>query len=588
MNAKTHRRPLRAALLGALPLALACTSDDGSADSATSSTGASATTSMSSGGTTSGTNGETSGGSGSATSTTGTGTTGASSSSTGGDTTATSTGAMSTGSTSGTTDATTGTTGEIDVCKVSDDMDAIVPCVEEGPPNSFEPDIQWTFTDPGEPQSYVTPLVANLTDDDNNGEIDLCDVPDVILVAGATPGPPNAVGHIFVISGDTGALHFRIETPVDANFTPAIGDIDGDGLVEIVTAQPNGPLVAFEHDGALKWSTPVTWGIGDFFNQDLKYSNSAALADLDNDGDVEIVTANMIFDHEGKLLHTLPKTAGQWGATTMADLDGDDDLEIVLGNAAFHHDGTMMWTTNLAAGYPQVADLDADGLPEVLLTNRNGLSLIEHNGVVTYQDLRPTGVAPSGTNWHRPATIHDFDGDGAAEFAVSSASQYTVYEANASIVWSAPVQDASGIAAGTAFDFLGAGTAQAMYADEQNLFVFDGGGKVLLQVPRTSGTLAEYPVVADIDNDGSAEILVVSNAFQGMGQDYHCLRAIRDVQDRWIQARRIWNQHSYHVSNVREDGTIPKVEPKSWEKLNTFRTQAQVSLGGGVCQPIPQ
>ena len=62
------------------------------------------------------------------------------------------------------------------------------------------------------------------------------------------------------------------------------------------------------------------------------------------------------------------------------------------------------------------------------------------------------------------------------------------------------------------------------------------------------------------------------------------VQVIRDRQDRWIQARRIWNQHTYHVTNVREDGTIPQYEKNSWEQLNTFRTNAQIS-GSGVCQP---
>ena len=104
-------------------------------------------------------------------------------------------------------------------------------------------------------------------------------------------------------------------------------------------------------------------------------------------------------------------------------------------------------------------------------------------------------------------------------------------------------------------------------------------GAVLLTINRQSPTIVEYPVVADIDNDESAEILVTSTSGQP------ALQAIRDVQDRWIQARRIWNQHSYHVSNVREDGTIPQHEPKSWEGLNTFRTNAQIE-GGGICQPV--
>jgi hypothetical protein len=447
----------------------------------------------------------------------------------------------------------------VDSCKVIDDMNAVGQCEESAPPDAFEPQLQWAFTDQAEPYSYVTPLVANFTDDDQNGEIDLCDVPDVVLVAGVSPGPPNTPGHIFLLSGADGTLHFRIDDAVDSSFTPAIGDIDDDGLVEIITASPTGNLMAFEHTGALKWSMPASWDLGEVFGQDLRYSNSAALADVDNDGDVEIITANMLFDHNGVLVHKFNKIAGQWGATTAADLDDDEDLEIVLGNAAFHHDGTLVWTTNLTAGYPQVADMDDDGRPEVVLTNINGLSLIEHDGVVTYQNLRPTNVSAAGTNWLRPATIHDFDGDGVAEFATSSASQYTVYEADASIVWTAAVDDSSGIAAGTAFDFVAAGQAQAMYADQQFMYVFDGNGQALLQQSRKSGTLSEYPVVTDVDNDGSAEILVVSNGFNGGGDP--CVQAIKDVEDRWIQA-------------------------PAWEGLNTFRTNAQIE-GGGLCMPPP-
>jgi len=92
-------------------------------------------------------------------------------------------------------------------------------------------------------------------------------------------------------------------------------------------------------------------------------------------------------------------------------------------------------------------------------------------------------------------------------------------------------------------------------------------------------------VVADVDNDGSAEILIVSNlGWFGGGTDGPTLTVIRDAQDRWIRARRIWNQHSYHVTNVREDGTIPTNMKKSWQLLNTFRTNAQVEASGD-CDP---
>jgi len=187
----------------------------------------------------------------------------------------------------------------------------------------------------------------------------------------------------------------------------------------------------------------------------------------------------------------------------------------------------------------------------------------------------------------RPAAIHDMDGDDMPEIAVGSSNLYSVLETNLVANWTAVVSDNSGYAAGTAFDFLGDGSAEAMYADETTLFIFDETGNALLTTPRESWTQWENPVVVDVDNDGSAEIVVASNTGLGIGGS-PAVQVIRDVEDRWIPARRIWNQHAYHVTNVREDGTIPAVQPKNWETLNTFRTQAQIQAGGGVCMPEPR
>src|SRR5262249_41587073 len=151
----------------------------------------------------------------------------------------------------------------------------------------------------------------------------------------------------------------------------------------------------------------------------------------------------------------------------------------------------------------------------------------------------------------------------------------SVLETNFTVKWTAPTDD-SGFASSTAFDFLGDGTAEAMYADHVALYIFGGMGEVLLTSPRGSWAQFGNPIVADVDNDGSAEIVVVSNkGYQNFTEP--AVQVIRDKEDRWIPARRIWNQHTYHVTNVREDGTIPQVEPKSWKTFNTFRTQAQVS-----------
>ncbi|MEZ4453043.1 MAG: VCBS repeat-containing protein [Nannocystaceae bacterium] len=468
-------------------------------------------------------------------------------------------------------------------CKVTDDSDATGPCTDKAPADAFDPEVQWSWAgDQGQGQAFSIPLVANLTDDDMNGEIDLCDVPDIVIQVFANYG--NWSGGLYVLDGATGAVHWQAPVVVDTTVTPALGDIDGDGIPEIVAFEiESSLLVAFEHDGALKWKSSAPWPGFSF--------GAIGMADLDNDGDVEIFAGNQIYDHNGTLVTTLGDSSGQagWGsATVAADLDGDGDLEIVLGRSAFHHTGAPLFNNqSLALGYPQVADLDGDGLPEVLVETQNGISMLEHDGTLKFMDLRPTGATPSLSNWYRPSTVHDFDGDNKAEFAVSSYDKYAVYEGDGTVTWSAQVLDATGIAGSTAFDFLGDGVAEAMYADETNLYTYDGKtGQVLLQVPRSSGTIIEYPVVADVDNDGSAEVLVVSNASYVNNQTAPALQVIRDKGDRWIPARRIWNQHTYHVTNVREDGTIPQFEKPHWKSLNTFRTQAQIGAGG-VCKPMP-
>jgi len=470
------------------------------------------------------------------------------------------------------------------VCTVEDGLDGVGACSNQGPPDSFEPQVQWSWAgQDGQTQSATIPLVANLTDDDGNGTIDLCDIPDIVVSAyeyGTSFGGYD--GNLYALDGATGRVHWKSDVVISARKTAALGDIDGDGLPEIVAVEyGSSALVAFEHDGQLKW-------VGD--GPESSDFDAIALADLDGDGDVEIVLRNEIYDHLGQRQVTLNDQAGVYffgSAPAVADLDGDGDQEVVLGRSAFHHDGTVVFSRlDLQPSYPQIANLDDDPFPEVLLQSSQGITVLEHDGTSKYEELRPTGAVATLTNWLRPSTVHDFDGDGISEFAASSSMTYSVYEQDASIIWSAPVEDFSGIATGTAFDFLGDGIAEAMYADEQDLYIFDGEGSVLLQVPRSSDTIIEYPVVADVDNDGSAEIVVVSNTNPLGVQTSPLVQVIRDVDDRWIQARRIWNQHTYHVTNVREDGTIPAHESPSWEELNTYRTNAQIE-NGGVCLPPP-
>jgi len=482
----------------------------------------------------------------------------------------------------------TGDEPPVDECKVTDDGNA-PQCDEVAPPDSFAPAVQWEFTpDDENTHALVIPLVANLTDDDDNDVIDMCDVPDVVLLASHWTGVGvESEGRIYVLDGATGELHYSIPDVLVGSTTPALGDIDGDGIPEILATNTDHRMVAFEHDGIQKWVATEQAGFG-----------AIALADLDNDGDTEIIQDHAVLDHEGALVTKTPGSSNNNFAVVVADLDGDDDGEIIHTFEAYHHDGTLYYhVPELVeghngipnSGYPQVANLDADPEPEVLITSKDGFSVLEHDGTVKYNGVTPLG----GTPWWyaRPAAVHDFDGNGVAEFASATDEQYGVYSLDANLVWAATIKDGSGAAAGTAFDFLGDATAEAIYMDEEYMFVYDTDGSVIFQEPRSSATLIEYPIVADVDDDGSAEALIVSSAYLFAGGEPNpnpTLKVIRDAEDRWVPARRIWNQHTYHVTNVREDGTIPQVEPRSWALLNTYRTQAQIGSDGGICEPDPE
>ncbi|HWB77531.1 MAG TPA: FG-GAP-like repeat-containing protein, partial [Nannocystaceae bacterium] len=465
-------------------------------------------------------------------------------------------------------------------CEVQGDMNGIGDCEQEAPPDSFEPDVQWTWTPELENYSIVTPLVANLTDDNGDGAIDLCDVPDIVVVCVQEISGENPPGHIYVLDGATGTLHTKFETPVYSDGTPAIADFGNDGRPEIVTGTMDGHVVMFDPDGNV---LSTSQGF-----QPKYFGSAIALADVDADGDIEIAYDDMLLDESGTILFDAQHINIVSEATALADLDGDGDQEVIFGNRAVHHDGSPYYDhPELTPGFPAIADLDDDPQPEVLLTNEQGITILEHDGATKLVDLRPTGDEANGLNWSRPATVHDFDGDGIAEFALSSSYHYSVYTHDAAIVWSSEILDDSGIAAGTAFDFLGDGEAEAMYADEYQMRIYGEVGQVLLETPRMSRTMIEYPVVADVDNDGSAEIVVVSNETTDDVSGSPTVQVIRDKEDRWIQARRIWNQHTYHVTNVREDATIPQHEVPHWTLLNTYRTNAQIE-GGSVCQPVPE
>jgi hypothetical protein len=152
------------------------------------------------------------------------------------------------------------------------------------------------------------------------------------------------------------------------------------------------------------------------------------------------------------------------------------------------------------------------------------------------------------------------------------------------VLWHVTTQDASSnITGSSVFDFDGDGRAEVVYNDEAYIRIYPGlDGTVLAQVAQNSHTLIEYPLIVDVDADGNAEIVFAANAavnrcaaipgYDGLRAG---IRVFRDATDNWVGTRPVWNEHTYHVTNVRESLGIPRSEIPNWTRFNTFRQNSQ-------------
>jgi hypothetical protein len=116
------------------------------------------------------------------------------------------------------------------------------------------------------------------------------------------------------------------------------------------------------------------------------------------------------------------------------------------------------------------------------------------------------------------------------------------------------------------FDFDQDGTAEIVYRDETLLRIIDGSAnspypnRVKASFPNYSGTSGEYPVVADVDNDGHAEIVIVGGLVGDAS--YNILGRLwvfksSDPESPWAPTRKVWNQYVYHPTMVNDDLSIP-------------------------------
>jgi hypothetical protein len=373
----------------------------------------------------------------------------------------------------------------------------------------------------------------------------------------------------------------------------AAGDLDGDGRSEIVGLGTGSGTYAFRYDGTLMWESPYPTAT-DRGLWDPSIGGGPTLADLEGDGTIEVIAGRNVLEgidgaHRWTGDDTTARAINQFlgPIACAADLDGDGEQEVIAGYTAFRADGRIYWnSTSQRDGLCAVADVYPEHAgPEVVLSSWGSVRVL--NGrtgeLIWMRRLEGrVGISVGGA-----PTVADFDGDGDVEFGVAHGSVYGVYDPSCEgpgdgcvgedVLWlDRETSDASSSGTGSSvFDFNGDGAAEVVYNDEHYFRVYDGAtGMELFQHPSSSRTRSENPTIADVDNDGDAEIIFSSNSEAFFLRDWWTDPGVEvwgDRRGRWVGARRIWNQHAYHITNVEEDGTIPSPETDSWTVLNAYR-----------------
>lgn len=496
------------------------------------------------------------------------------------------------------------------------------------------------------PAPGMVEICGNEIDDDGDGLIDCFD-PDCdgepgcndFYFGAPTPDcryvPPTAISFELELIFKTDETNF----PIDQRCAAYVGDLDGDGIPEIVSKDPNpARLQIFSGaTGASLQSIPIGTnhpfgqvaladvdrnGTGDIFLMEntvlarYEYGTNTAIwktgnnigasqnvlspqiIDFDNDGVPEIYVGNRIFNSlDGTRLVVGTGNQGAYlggnnsdswpiafdifqsgdpkpgGGTFGSEADG---AEFIAGNQVYTVDlgngtadnGSMTLAatitgTNIGDGLTSIADIDGDGEMDI--------AVVDGGKIYCWNPRTQTQI---GTTYDIPSTnaggrlnIGDFDGDGQAELGTAGANRYVVLEyvpgagnGTLAVKWEKTgLDDGSQRTGSTLFDFDGDGTKEVVYSEEGNLFILRGSdGFELARVPSEAGTRTEYPLVADVNGDGAAEIIVTAQNGNGPGFSGNgWVSVYRAKTAPWVSARPVWNQHGFNPTYINDNLTVP-------------------------------
>ena len=84
-------------------------------------------------------------------------------------------------------------------------------------------------------------------------------------------------------------------------------------------------------------------------------------------------------------------------------------------------------------------------------------------------------------------------------------------------------------------------------------------------------------MIADVDNDGSAEILISSNNFRQGGSGWAGVTIFGHLGSGWAKSGPTWNVHDFAVTNINQDGSVPtQPEPPGRCTMSTERARQKM------------